>query len=61
MKKVSIPFLLISQMALAACNNRDENGSTDTSNTNASHSVTDSTRGDKPSTQRATQPVPYCC
>ena len=50
MKKVSISFLLIILMALAACNNRDENGSTDTSNTNASHSVTDSTRGDKPST-----------
>ncbi|MEO7292204.1 MAG: DUF4142 domain-containing protein [Ginsengibacter sp.] len=50
MKKVKVPFLLIMTiLAFGACNNRDENGSTDTSNTNASHSVTDSTRGDKPS------------
>jgi putative membrane protein len=35
-------------LLFTACNNRDENGSTDTSNTNASHSITDSTRGDKP-------------
>ena len=49
MKKVSIPILLaIVLVSIASCNNRDKNGSTDTSNTNASHSVTDSTRGDKP-------------
>ncbi len=49
MKKVSISILLgINLITFAACDNRDENGSTDTSNTNASHSVTDSTRGDKP-------------
>ena len=49
MKNVSISILLgINLIAFAACDNRDENGSTDTSNTNASHSVTDSTRGDKP-------------
>ena len=49
MKKVSIAFLfVITMVAFASCNNRDENGSTDTSNTNASHSVTDSSRGDKP-------------
>jgi putative membrane protein len=49
MKKVCMPFLLaITLLFFAACNNRDENGSTDTSNTNATKSVTDSTRGDKP-------------
>ena len=40
--------VLFSVCLFTACNNRDENGSTDTSNTNSSHSVTDSTRGDKP-------------
>lgn len=50
MKKVSIAFLfLTATFIFASCNNRDENGSTDTSNTNSSHSTTDSTRGDKPS------------
>lgn len=50
MKKGRITFLFIAiTIALAACNNRDENGSTDTSNTNSSKSITDSTRGDKPS------------
>ncbi len=49
MKRLSIAFLFLAATCIfAACNNRDENGSTDTSNTNASHSVTDSTRGDKP-------------
>jgi putative membrane protein len=49
MKRLSIAFLFIAAPLLfTACNNRDENGSTDTSNTNASHSITDSTRGDKP-------------
>lgn len=49
MKKVSIAFLFLTVMFFfAACNNRDENGSTDTSNTNSSKSSTDSTRGDKP-------------
>ena len=50
MKRLSIAFLFIAAPLLfTACSNRDENGSTDTSNTNTSHSVTDSTRGDKPS------------
>ncbi len=50
MKKVSIAFLfLTATFIFTSCNNRDENGSTDTSNTNSSHSATDSTRGDKPS------------
>ncbi len=49
MKKARITFLFIAiTFALTACNNRDENGSTDTSNTNSSKSITDSTRGDKP-------------
>jgi len=49
MKKVSIAVLFLSAaLFFAACNNRDENGSTDTSNTNSSKSGTDSTRGDKP-------------
>lgn len=48
MKRLSIAFLFVAvPMFFIACNNRDENGSTDTSNTNASHSATDSTRGDK--------------
>jgi putative membrane protein len=50
MKRSSIAFLFVANtLFFAACDNRDENGSTDTSNTNASHSVTDSTRGDNPS------------
>lgn len=49
MKKVHIAFLfLICTLVFAECTNRDENGSTDTSNTNASHAVTDSTRGNNP-------------
>ncbi|MGI8580685.1 MAG: DUF4142 domain-containing protein [Chitinophagaceae bacterium] len=47
MKKASIAFFSAA-LFFAACNNRDENGSTDTSNTNSSKSGTDSTRGDKP-------------
>ena len=49
MKKTLAAFLITSAISIIACNNRDENGSTDTSNTNASKSATDSTRGDKPS------------
>ncbi len=50
MKKARNTFLFIATtIAFTACNNRDENGSTDTSNTNSSKSITDSTRGDKPS------------
>ncbi|HEV8081513.1 MAG TPA: hypothetical protein VGP43_12430 [Chitinophagaceae bacterium] len=49
MKKVKSTFLfIVITTALAACSNRDENGSTDTSNSNSSKSITDSTRGDKP-------------
>jgi len=49
MKKITTVFLfLTATYVFAACNNRDENGSTDTSNTDATKSVTDSTRGDKP-------------
>ena len=48
MKKILTAFLVTSSVLFMACNNRDENGSTDTSNTNSRHSVTDSTRGDKP-------------
>lgn len=48
MKKILAAFIITSAISIMACNNRDENGSTDTSNTNSSHSVTDSTRGDKP-------------
>ena len=55
MKKLSIPFLfLTATFIFISCNNRDENGSTDTSNTNSSHSVTDSTRGDKPANTSST-------
>ena len=50
MKKILIAaFFLAAPLLFTACNNRDENGSTDTSNTDASYSVTDSSRGDKPS------------
>lgn len=50
MKKIINSILLLSaSIIFFSCNNRDENGSTDTSNTNTSHSITDSTRGDKPS------------
>lgn len=45
MKKLSIAFLFLIGTCIQACNNRDENGSTDTSNTNSSKSITDSTRG----------------
>ncbi|MDQ6755665.1 MAG: DUF4142 domain-containing protein, partial [Bacteroidota bacterium] len=45
MKKISMAFLLLTGILIQACNNRDENGSTDTNNTNSSKSVTDSTRG----------------
>src|SRR4051812_40618717 len=48
MKSKLLCFLIASAI-FVSCNNRDENGSTDTSNTNNSHSITDSTRGDKPS------------
>ena len=48
MKKSNLVLLAaIITMIFTACHNRDEHGSTDTSNTDASHSVTDSTRGDK--------------
>jgi putative membrane protein len=49
MKKILAAFIITSAISIMACNNRDENGSTDTSNTNATKSATDSTRGDKPS------------
>ena len=52
MKKIAFIFLFISSL-FTSCNNRDENGSTDTSNTNSSKSITDSTRGDKPSDEAA--------
>lgn len=56
MKKIKKSFVLFMVMlSMAACNNRDENGSTDTSNTNSSKAVTDSTRGDKPSNMIAPQ------
>jgi putative membrane protein len=49
MKKICIGSLFFcASFVFASCNNRDENGSTDTSNTNSAHSVTDSTRGDNP-------------
>jgi putative membrane protein len=48
MKKILTALIITSAISLVACHNRDENGSTDTSNTNSSHAATDSTRGDKP-------------
>ncbi|HEY8689110.1 MAG TPA: hypothetical protein VIM07_07735 [Chitinophagaceae bacterium] len=55
MKKVNIAFLFLTcTFFFVACTNRDENGSTDTSNTNASHSVTDSTRGNNPKSNTVT-------
>lgn len=55
MKKISFVLLLAASCAFMACNNRDEHGSTDTSNSNASKSATDSTRGDKPPVTSASQ------
>lgn len=52
MKKIAFIFLFVSSL-FTACQNRDENGSTDTSNTNSSKSITDSTRGDKPPADEA--------
>lgn len=49
MKQIFVILFLAASFPFAACNNRDENGSTDTSNTSSTKSVTDSTRGDKPS------------
>ena len=56
MKKISIAFLFLMGTYIQACNNRDENGSTDTSNTNSSKSVTDSTRGNMPASNSLSQP-----
>lgn len=57
MKKLNTMLLAaITSLIFTACHNRDEHGSTDTSNTDASHSVTDSTRGDK-STETTTTPT----
>lgn len=49
MKKVSIALLfLFGTLSFTACDNRDESGTTDTSNSGMSKNETDSTRGDKP-------------
>ncbi|HUS03193.1 MAG TPA: DUF4142 domain-containing protein [Chitinophagaceae bacterium] len=48
MKKISIALLLAASCSFMACDNRDENGSTDASNSDNSKNATDSTRGDKP-------------
>lgn len=46
MKKISIGILFFAaSFVFTSCTNRDENGSTDTSNTNSAHAVTDNTRG----------------
>ena len=60
MKKVSIAlFFVTASLSFAACDNRDESGATDASNSELSKNETDSTRGDKPadtSTQTSTIP-----
>lgn len=49
MKKVSMAFLfLASSISFTACDNRDKNGSTDASNSEATKNATNNTRGDKP-------------
>ncbi len=49
MKKVSIVLLFAAvSFTFTACDNRDEKGTTDTSNSDMSRNETDSTRGDKP-------------
>ena len=53
MKKLSIALLLAASCSFIACDNRDENGSTDTSNSDNSKNATDSTRGDKPADSSA--------
>jgi putative membrane protein len=55
MKKISFVLLFAASCTFMACNNRDENGNTDTSNSAASKSSTDSTRGDKPADTSASQ------
>jgi len=54
MKQLSMALLFIA-IFFTACVNRDENGSTDTSNTNFTKSETDSTRGDNPPDSSANQ------
>ncbi len=48
MKKVFISLVLFTIIVFTACENKDENGSTDTNNTTLTKSETDSTRGDMP-------------
>ncbi len=46
MKKLTITLVtIISAIAYQACENRDQNGNTDTNNTKTSKKYTDSTRG----------------
>lgn len=58
MKKVSIACVITAFLFIGCSgNNGDGNGTTDTSNTNSSKNVTDSTRGDKPADSSANMPA----
>lgn len=45
MKKILLTIMIISSLLVIQCRGRDANGNTDTNNTSASKSSTDSTRG----------------